>query len=168
LIFTGPYLGIRDAVQEALQKVEKTIAVYNGDEVRMGFDLQRLLEFHRQGRWLASTVLTEVDNLAHHFPCHIDHCGKVKYDSKPKEFYQANPKIRGLVNAGIMLLEPEAAFYFDKSENNWSGIFKPLIAQGKLGADVDSNILFYNINTPEDYRKAQIFFEENNDNYLSL
>ena len=132
----------------------------NGDEIRTGLNMQDLIYFHEKAGTLATMVVAYADHLVRHRTIEIR-----ERDSRitgtvlnPKE-HEQTPASIGLVNAGIIVMNKRAEDFFDPNHSHgWSGIIDPLCDARQLTAYVVSQMVYFNVGTPEEYAQAQAFF----------
>jgi NDP-sugar pyrophosphorylase family protein len=158
--------GILSALESASTLMAgKGAIVCNTDEMRLHLHLQSALDFHEASRGLATMVVAKSTNLSHHRVVEIDATGLVRSTSLKDARHLEHPKLSGLVNAGILIIEPQAFAHSNRLHDaGWSGIIDPLVAAGQLYAYVDKNIIYFNVGTEAEYHEAAGFLEQHTRN----
>lgn len=158
--------GILPALQSAAKLLAGTSAIVcNTDEIRLHLQLQPALDFHEASRGVATMVVTRSTNLSHHRVVEVDAAGLVRSTSLKDARYLKHPEMSGLVNTGILILEPQAFDHSDRLHGTgWSGIIDPLVAAGQLRAYVDTDIIYFNVGTEAEYHEAAGFLEHHTRN----
>ncbi|HID65078.1 MAG TPA: nucleotidyl transferase, partial [Anaerolineae bacterium] len=105
-------LGTAGSVKKAQEYLDETFIVISGDAVT-DFDLQPLIEFHRQKGALATLTLYRVPNPLEYGVIITDEEGRIqRFLEKPSW----GEVISDTVNTGIYVLEPEVLDYFERDE----------------------------------------------------
>lgn len=134
----------------------------NADEIRMGLNLTKVVEFHRRSGGLATLVAGYSDHLKEQRIILTNEDGRVTRTIKNPEEYAESPDTRGLVNTGFILMHRKALEMAEcLPEGGWSCFLDPLTDAGQLFAFVDPKITYFNINTPAQLKRADAFFVDN-------
>lgn len=147
-------LGTGGAVRQALPYIKtERFLVLNGDSY-CKFDLQALINQHKQKNALATLWLVLSENAQRFGAVKLDeNCSVQKFQEKSKE-----PN-KGMINAGVYLIESESIRSIPEGTkvSIETEFFNNLVGQGLYG--VVGNGPFLDIGTPEAYSSAEIFLE---------
>jgi len=134
----------------------------NTDEIRRNMNLPNVIQFHESTASIATMLVTRASRLYRHRLITLGAKGLVVQTKLKPEEYAAQPEVTGLVNTGFLVIDKVALEYFDPSHSrDWSGIIDPLCEAGKLSAYVDERVNYFNVGTPEEYRDAAVYLEQN-------
>lgn len=103
-------LGTAGSVKKAQEYLDETFIVISGDAVT-DFDLQQIIEFHRQQGALATLTLYRVPNPLEYGVIITDDEGRIQQFLEKPSWGEV---ISDTVNTGIYVLEPEVLDYFEK------------------------------------------------------
>jgi mannose-1-phosphate guanylyltransferase/phosphomannomutase len=103
-------LGTAGSVKKAQEYLDETFIVISGDAVT-DFDLQQIIEFHRQKGALATLTLYRVPNPLEYGVIITDEEGRIQQFLEKPSWGEV---ISDTVNTGIYVLEPEVLDYFEK------------------------------------------------------
>lgn len=145
-------LGTAGSVKQAA-RAGKTLLVMSSD-VLTDCDLSAMIAHHRQSGAVATVALTEVDHPAAYGVCRVDEAGRiVRFVEKPGR----EAPLRGLVNAGIYLLEPSvlAGIPANVPWDFGRDVFPRLIASGARVCGYFMRGYWRDIGCPEQYARAQ-------------
>lgn len=154
-------IGVLGAITSGAKKAEKDqLLACNSDEIRVGLDLEDVIRFHKKSGKLATMVAARTNNLWRHRVLQINPKDNTIVGSKMRsEEFRLKPNSIDWVNAGIIVMHKRAMEQADPAySSEWSGIIDPLCNSGQIVA-YKSNIVYFNINTPEEYREAQEYFQ---------
>jgi NDP-sugar pyrophosphorylase family protein len=145
--------GVVAATRQAFALCDQPeMIVCNGDEIRIGLSLKAAIEFHRSHDRLGTMVATYASNLSRHRLLCIDqNSGLIDSYLHPRNYLPEPDKV-GLVNTGLLILRKGAVDLFDGE--SWGGIIDPLCRAGMLAVNVQSDVLYFNVGTPDEYREA--------------
>lgn len=163
VLFTGQDKpGILNAIQCAASHTQgKTLIVCNTDELRLQISLREALAFHENGNVAATMIATQMANLYRHRVLEVREDDFIVSTTLKGESYKLRPDIQGIVNVGLLILEPHAFNYFQPEYNSdWSGIIDPLVNAGQLRAYIDKRIAYFNVGTPDEYYEAEAYLEQ--------
>jgi D-glycero-alpha-D-manno-heptose 1-phosphate guanylyltransferase len=144
-------LGTGGAISKALQlSNEENVFIINGDTF-FDINLKSFIEYHKNCRFDISIALKQMKN--------FDRYGTVCMDTSNHiyDFLEKKPKIDGLINGGIYILNKDITELFPKKEKfSFEKDFLECVAINlKLGGFLQDSY-FIDIGVPEDYLKAQI------------
>lgn len=135
--------------------------VCNTDEIRRGLDLSKIVESHRKFNGLATLVVGYSDHLSEQRVVSIGEDGRVVSTRKTPEEYVTKPEVKGLVNTGLIIMQKRALEgTVNSQESGWSCFLDPLSDAGKLFAYVDPKIIYFNINTLSQLKRANDFIAQ--------
>ena len=103
-------LGTAGSVKKAQEHLDETFIVISGDAVT-DFDLQRMVEFHRQKGALATLTLYRVPNPLEYGVIITDEEGHIQQFLEKPSWGEV---ISDTVNTGIYILEPQVLDYFEQ------------------------------------------------------
>jgi len=103
-------VGTAGSVKKAQEHLDETFLVISGDAVT-DFDLQRIIEFHRQKGALVTLTLYRVPNPLEYGVIITDEEGRIQQFLEKPSWGEV---ISDTVNTGIYVLEPEVLDYFEK------------------------------------------------------
>lgn len=155
--------GIMNAVRSAAARFpHRTLIVCNTDEVRLGFSLEEALLFHENGTVAATMVATQSSNLHCHRVLRVGNDDIIVSTQLKGKEYLLVPNRVGLINAGIVILDPIAFSYLDSDseKGGWSGIIDPLVAAQQMRAFIKKDVTYFNVGTPGEYAEAKAYFEK--------
>ncbi|MBS1841110.1 MAG: nucleotidyltransferase family protein [Acidobacteria bacterium] len=146
----------------AVKLAEKYLAncsefiVLNGDSF-LELEFKAFVRVHRENRATATVALRRVSNAARYGTVEVDKDGKVRSFRE-----KLGVKEPGIINGGVYIFErevlgemPEGVLSLEKD------VLPKLIVQNVRG--FQTNGLFIDIGTPEDYAKAQLLLKRNSD-----
>jgi mannose-1-phosphate guanylyltransferase len=143
-------LGTGGAVANAARELDETFLVLNGD-ILTDLDLSALLRRHRDTDAAATITLAEVEDARPYGLVALDDRGRVlEFREKPAE------AVRGLVNAGTYVLEPEAVRGVPRGRpvSIEREVFPELIGSGTSVQAFVSKDYWIDLGTPEKYLRA--------------
>ena len=147
-------LGTGGAIRNALKYLDTNcFLALNGDSY-CTFNLQSLLAMHQLRHAMATLLLTEVADCGRYGTVEVDSNGAVFAFHEKFENYLA-----GIINAGIYILERSAVEVIqpDIAVSIEREFFPALVGRGLFGLVEKS--LFIDIGTPESYRAAEEFLD---------
>jgi mannose-1-phosphate guanylyltransferase/phosphomannomutase len=103
-------LGTAGSVKKAQEHLDETFIVISGDAVT-DFDLQRIIEFHRQKGAQVTLTLYRVPNPLEYGVIITDEEGRIQQFLEKPSWGEV---ISDTVNTGIYVLEPQVLDYFEK------------------------------------------------------
>lgn len=137
-------LGTGGAIKKAARLIDdKEFLVLNGDSF-LDLDFNRLIEFHRRHKTIATLGLVRVDNLSRY--------GKVELNRKNRviKFSEKKSTGKGIINGGVCVLNRKALVGIPTGKVSFEKDILPgIIRQGVYG--FVSNGFFVDIGVPEDY-----------------
>ena len=146
-------MGTAGGVMNALKYIDDTFFVLSGD-VLIDLDLNKLLEFHREKKALATIVLTTVDDPTHYGIAVLDKDDQIiKFLEKPSR----KDVFSKVANTGTYVLEPEIFDYIEprKGEIDFSNDLFPILIDKKAGIFGYTLDGYWNdVGRPETYLKA--------------
>ena len=143
-------LGTAGAIVNALDHVEGTFLVLNGD-VLTDLDLGAMLAFHRQRKAIATISLTAVDDARPYGLVETDESGRVlAFREKPSKLVPGN------INAGTYALEPEALSSWPRglAISIEREVYPKLIEARQPVFGFGSDAYWMDLGTPERYLQA--------------
>lgn len=154
--------GVLSAIQSAVKLMAgKTVIICNADEIRLRLQLQKALNFHETSHGIATMVVAKVARLNRHRVVEINSDSLVRSTTLKDASYKTHPEISGIVNAGVLIFEPDALTYCDPAYGTgWSGIIDPLVAAKQLRAYMDTDIVYFNVGTEAEYHEAVRYLEQ--------
>jgi NDP-sugar pyrophosphorylase family protein len=160
--------GVLSAIIDASKISDKEhLLVANTDEVRLGIDVQEVINHHIKTHSIATLVATKSNHLSRHgvliLPPYLqDQEGSLisNFILKP-EGYIDHPSAEGWIFTGMAVFDKKALLYASYDYNkDWMGLLTPLCNAGKLSAFLAPNIKYFNVGTENELHEAQ--------KYLSL
>ncbi len=98
----------------------------NGDDL-FDFDLDKMYEFHKKNRSLATIALTTTDNVSQFGAVEMEGNKITKFVEKPTGMQSTH-----LINAGIYILNPLIVSLIPEGKSSMEGLFEKLATKGKL------------------------------------
>jgi len=150
--------GVLGAISDGSSFIEEDeMIACNTDEVRVGLELEKVINFHERSGRLATMVATNANRLYRHRLLQVKEDDGLVLSTRLKpEEYVNTPDTIGLVNTGFLILSKKAVEYFDpRHGTDWGGIIDPLTDAGQLGAYVNTEIVYFNVGTPEEFEEAE-------------
>jgi len=152
--------GVLDAITSGATHVtEDSFVTATTDTIRYGLDLQRALNFHQSSGRLATMVAGYTNNLSREMLLTVnDTNGLVTRTEEYPSRYTNKPDEYGSVHTGFVILDQGALEFFDPAHDpGMNGVIDPLRDANQLGAFVDPNIVYFNVNTPNQYKEAEVY-----------
>jgi NDP-sugar pyrophosphorylase family protein len=154
--------GIIREIQETIKSKNVTgnVAIVEGDSIRYNFDASSLYQFHKKNN-ANITVATTNKPLTN-----PDNYFGVEIDTKTREILRIHEPNDGTENPypmiAVAILSPLAVQTFLEIHDvngSWSTFLPILRKLGGFYANIQS-IDYFNVNSPDIYEKAEIFFKE--------
>ncbi|MDI6807169.1 MAG: nucleotidyltransferase family protein [Candidatus Aenigmarchaeota archaeon] len=144
-------LGTAGALRNARDILNSTFVCSFGDIVISGLDLKEMIQYHRERGGIATMLLSRVDDVRRFGYVEIDDKHRItNFIEKPRF-----PR-RGLVSAGLFILEPAIFDYIEKRRKYVTledDVFPELIDSEKLFGFIHSGY-WVDVGSPQDYEKA--------------
>jgi len=149
-------LGTAGAIKLAEKHLEdcREFIVLNGDSF-LELDFKAFVRFHRESRSVATIALRKVSNAARYGTVEVDKDGKVC--SFREKLGIEEP---GLINGGIYIFEREVLSGLPEGASSLEKDVLPKLLERSV-CGFQTNGLFIDIGTPEDYAKAQLLLKRN-------
>ncbi len=136
---------------ESLGKLPKeTFVMCNGDELK-DIHLDRMYEFHKKNRALATIALTKVDDVSHFGVVELEGQKIIRFVEKPKP--EEAPS--NLINSGLYILEPEIINLVPRGQASMEREVFPKIAAQKRLFGFPFSGQWFPTDTPERMQKAE-------------
>jgi NDP-sugar pyrophosphorylase family protein len=151
--------GIAPAFTSAIQLANTdTVILCNGDEIRIGLDLEQVLRFHESHNAIATMVATRENKLFRHRVLEIDrHNILVKSQLKHPQ-YKTTPLATGLVNVGFIVAQKDFLLKILPScETGWNDIIKKLMQTKRLYVFPQESLRYFNVGTTDELAEATSF-----------
>jgi len=142
-------LGTGGAIIYALNHIQsKNFLVLNGDSFCQ-FNLNHFYKFHLEKKAKASILLTKASDCSRFGSVNINNCDEII-----SFIEKSNIKCKGLINAGVYILEADLMLHFPQGQaiSIEKEIFPRLIGCGLYAFTIEG--VFCDIGTPESYIEA--------------
>lgn len=152
---------IHNALTLAIKKTQSdTIICCNADEIRLGINIQQLIDFHKEHGKKMTIIGAYKSDLIRHRTLEIDNNGLLLSSDYHPNKYINKPEYTGLVNAGIIIFERSVIEEFDEQDltKGWNTFLVPLCNKGEIMVMPLTNLIFFNVGTPEDLKEALEYF----------
>lgn len=119
-------LGTAGALSSAGERFKNTFVALNGD-VACDFNLDKMIDFHKRSKAVATMALTEVESASNYGAVDIEGEKITGFIEKPKEGKEPSK----LVNAGVYIFEPSILGFTPEKGMLEKDVF-PLLAKKRL------------------------------------
>ena len=125
-------LGTAGPLRLSLNFFNDDFFMLNGDDL-FDFDLNKMYEFHKKNKSLATIALTTTDNVSQFGAVEMEGNRIVKFMEKPIDAQSTH-----LINAGIYILNPLIISLIPEGKSSMEGLFEKLASKGKLSGFICS------------------------------
>lgn len=154
--------GVLDVIKMAISCIpEDTIICCNGDEIRHGLDIAKVLSFHFNASAGATMVATYTNCLYRHRVLNVQkESGLLLSSELHPDRYKFKKKEEGLVNTGFFVFSRPVVELLESIDgNSWSAVIDALCNRGMLSVYASRSIKYYNVGTEEEYCAARSFLQ---------
>ncbi len=143
-------LGTAGSVRNAVDHLEETFAVVQGDNISE-IDVKELYKDHKRMGGLATISLMDVDDVTHFGIAEMRGDDIVRFKEKPKH----GETFSTLANDGIYILEPELLDMIPPGHFDFSrDLFPKMLSEGKRICGSVTHEFWRDVGTPKDYLEA--------------
>lgn len=142
--------GIPDAIARAIDehRINSDFIACDGDGLRFGLDISRLIEEHNHRRGIAIFALAKVADPFHHYGVELEPHERITSIVKFPDPHHSSSM---LVHTGLILFSERACGLFKKPREDkaWDSIYNDLISTGQAYGIELPNVTYFNVNTPQ-------------------
>jgi len=145
----------------ALSSCENFI-ICNGDEIREGWSMSDMLDFHAASGAECSILSLQSKDLYRHAALRVNALGQLHEVEVRNLKYKDTPDAKKGICGGVFIIKRRLAELFDASHDDfWNGFFLPVSRKVVVSVFESPDTSFFNVGTMEELKRAELFFSNN-------